>query len=95
MSIEPVVGDESDPYAIRKSDLPAIMDEYDKLAKIMIERETLQPRKSSAISGFTIPSSTFPIRNSSCPTNWWHGYRSPQGVTARYSVPEPHPDSLF
>lgn len=39
MSIEPVVGDESDPYAIRKSDLPAIMDEYDKLAKIMIERE--------------------------------------------------------
>lgn len=39
MSIEPVVGDASDPYAIREEDLPAIMDEYDKLAKIMIERE--------------------------------------------------------
>lgn len=39
MSIEPVVGDESDPYAIRKEDLPQIMEEYDKLAKIMIERE--------------------------------------------------------
>ncbi len=39
MSIEPVVGDETDPYAIRGEDLPAIMEEYDKLAKIMIERE--------------------------------------------------------
>lgn len=39
MSIEPVVGDETDPYAIREEDLPAIMDEYDRLAKIMIERE--------------------------------------------------------
>jgi len=39
MSIEPVVGEETDPYAIRESDLPAIMEEYDKLAKIMIERE--------------------------------------------------------
>ncbi|MEZ3434686.1 MAG: thioether cross-link-forming SCIFF peptide maturase [Lachnospiraceae bacterium] len=39
MSIEPVVGEESDPYAIRKEDLPAIMEEYDRLAKIMIERE--------------------------------------------------------
>ena len=39
MSIEPVVGDESDPYAIREEDLPKIMEEYDKLAKMMIERE--------------------------------------------------------
>ena len=39
MSIEPVVGDESDPYAIREEDLPKIMEEYDRLAKIMIERE--------------------------------------------------------
>ncbi len=39
MSIEPVVGAESDPYAIREEDLPVIMDEYDKLAKIMVERE--------------------------------------------------------
>ena len=39
MSIEPVVGDETDPYAIREEDLPAIMEEYDRLAKIMIERE--------------------------------------------------------
>ena len=39
MSIEPVVGDESDPYAIRTEDLPKILEEYDKLAKVMIERE--------------------------------------------------------
>ena len=39
MSIEPVVGEETDPYAIRKEDLPQIFEEYDKLAKIMIERE--------------------------------------------------------
>ena len=39
MSIEPVVGDESDPYAIREEDIPKICEEYDRLAKIMIERE--------------------------------------------------------
>ena len=39
MSIEPVVGDESDPYAIREEDLPAIREEYDRLARIIIERE--------------------------------------------------------
>ncbi|MGN1266634.1 MAG: thioether cross-link-forming SCIFF peptide maturase [Dorea sp.] len=39
MSVEPVVGDETDPYAIREEDLPKIMEEYDKLAKVMIERE--------------------------------------------------------
>ena len=39
MSIEPVVGEETDPYAIREEDLPQICEEYDKLAKIMIERE--------------------------------------------------------
>jgi len=39
MSIEPVVGDETDPYAIRKEDLSLIMEEYDKLARLMIERE--------------------------------------------------------
>ena len=39
MSIEPVVGDESDPYAIREEDIPKICEEYDRLAKLMIERE--------------------------------------------------------
>ena len=39
MSIEPVVGEETDPYAIREEDLPQIFEEYDKLAKVMIERE--------------------------------------------------------
>ena len=39
MSIEPVVGDADDPYAIRTEDLPKIMEEYDKLAKVMIQRE--------------------------------------------------------
>ncbi len=39
ISIEPVVGDESDPYAIREEDIPAIKEEYDRLAKIMIKKE--------------------------------------------------------
>ena len=39
MSIEPVVGDEYDPYAIREEDIPKICEEYDRLAKLMIERE--------------------------------------------------------
>ncbi|MFR1726708.1 thioether cross-link-forming SCIFF peptide maturase [[Clostridium] hylemonae] len=39
MSIEPVVGEETDPYAIQEEDLPAIMQEYDRLAQIMIGRE--------------------------------------------------------
>ena len=32
MSIEPVVSDPEEPYAIRKEDLPQILSEYDKLA---------------------------------------------------------------
>ncbi|MEG1504956.1 MAG: thioether cross-link-forming SCIFF peptide maturase, partial [Lachnospiraceae bacterium] len=39
MSIEPVVGAETDPYAIREEDLPFIFEQYDTLAKTMIERE--------------------------------------------------------
>ncbi|HBA62928.1 MAG TPA: thioether cross-link-forming SCIFF peptide maturase [Lachnospiraceae bacterium] len=39
MSIEPVVGEESEEYAIKKEDLPQIFEEYDKLAKYIIERE--------------------------------------------------------
>ena len=31
-SVEPVVGDESNPYALRDEDLPKILDEYEKLA---------------------------------------------------------------
>ena len=39
ISIEPVVGEDTDPYAIRKEDLPVIFEEYDRLAKIMVDRE--------------------------------------------------------
>ena len=39
ISIEPVVGDDTDPYAIRECDLPQILEEYDKLAKMMVDRE--------------------------------------------------------
>ncbi len=39
ISIEPVVGEDTDSYAIQKEDLPQIFAEYDKLAKIMVERE--------------------------------------------------------
>ncbi|WP_461809787.1 thioether cross-link-forming SCIFF peptide maturase [Faecalimonas sp.] len=39
ISIEPVVGEESDFYSIREEDLPQIFEEYDTLAKEMIKRE--------------------------------------------------------
>lgn len=39
MSIEPVVGEEYEEYAIREEDLPKIMEEYDKLAVEYIKRE--------------------------------------------------------
>lgn len=39
ISIEPVVGEEADFYSIKKEDLPKIFDEYDNLAKAMLERE--------------------------------------------------------
>lgn len=39
ISVEPVVADDSEPYAITKEDIPEICAEYDKLAKEMIRRE--------------------------------------------------------
>ncbi len=39
ISVEPVVAQESDDYAIREEDLPKLYEEYDALAKEMIRRE--------------------------------------------------------
>ena len=39
ISVEPVVAPDSEDYAIKTSDLPKIMDEYDRLAKEMLKRE--------------------------------------------------------
>ncbi len=39
LSIEPVVADPDEPYAIREEDLPQIMEEYDKLAVEYIKRQ--------------------------------------------------------
>lgn len=39
ISVEPVVGEDSDFYSIKKEDLPQIFDEYDRLAKELIRRE--------------------------------------------------------
>ncbi len=39
MSIEPVVGAEDEPYSIRREDLPAVMEEYDRLAVEYIKRQ--------------------------------------------------------
>ena len=38
ISVEPVVASESEPYALRESDLPELLAEYDKLAAEMIKR---------------------------------------------------------
>ncbi|MGN1097482.1 MAG: thioether cross-link-forming SCIFF peptide maturase [Clostridia bacterium] len=37
ISVEPVVADEKEDYAIRESDLPRIFDEYDRLAQELVE----------------------------------------------------------
>ncbi len=39
ISMEPVVAPDEQPYAIKEEDLPKLFDEYDALAKAMIERE--------------------------------------------------------
>ena len=39
ISVEPVVAPDSEDYAIKESDLPKIMEEYDRLAKEMLKRE--------------------------------------------------------
>ena len=39
MSIEPVVADPAEPYAIREADLPVILEEYDRLAAEYVKRE--------------------------------------------------------
>ena len=39
ISVEPVVAAESEDYAIKVSDLPKIMEEYDRLAQEMLKRE--------------------------------------------------------
>ncbi|MFA9375118.1 MAG: thioether cross-link-forming SCIFF peptide maturase [Lachnotalea sp.] len=39
ISVEPVVGDDAEEYAIKKEDIPQIHEEYDKLAKELIQRE--------------------------------------------------------
>lgn len=39
ISVEPVVAPEEEDYAIRKEDIPQILEEYDTLAKEMIKRE--------------------------------------------------------
>lgn len=39
ISVEPVVAQPEEPYAIQEEDLPQLMEEYDRLAKEMIKRE--------------------------------------------------------
>ena len=39
ISIEPVVGEVTDPYALQQEDLPKVFEEYDKLAKFIIKKE--------------------------------------------------------
>ena len=39
LSAEPVVTDEKEPYALTKDDLPRIFEEYDRLCKVMAERQ--------------------------------------------------------
>lgn len=39
LSVEPVISDPSLPFSIREEDLPRVFEEYDKLAKIILEKK--------------------------------------------------------
>ncbi|SFQ34983.1 uncharacterized protein SAMN02910358_01685 [Lachnospiraceae bacterium XBB1006] len=39
ISVEPVVAEETDSYALREEDLPVLFEQYDKLAKEMVQRK--------------------------------------------------------
>lgn len=39
VSMEPVVGDLTEPYAIQEADLPRVKEEYETLAKVFLQRE--------------------------------------------------------
>lgn len=39
ISVEPVVAEETDSYALREEDLPVLFEQYDRLAKEMVERK--------------------------------------------------------
>ena len=39
ISVEPVVSDPSLPFSIREEDLPRVFEEYDKLAKVILEKK--------------------------------------------------------
>ncbi|MBQ9828639.1 MAG: thioether cross-link-forming SCIFF peptide maturase [Lachnospiraceae bacterium] len=39
ISVEPVVADPSEEYALREEDLPQIMEQYDRLASVMLKRQ--------------------------------------------------------
>lgn len=39
ISVEPVVSEDNDPWAIKEEDLPFVMEQYDELAKEIIKRE--------------------------------------------------------
>ncbi len=39
ISVEPVVADPSEPYALREEDVPELLEEYDKLAQEMVRRD--------------------------------------------------------
>ena len=38
ISVEPVVGDENEPYALKEEDIPGLLEEYDRLAAQLVER---------------------------------------------------------
>ena len=40
ISVEPVVGGPEDPWSIREEDIPALLQEYDKLAALVLERRS-------------------------------------------------------
>ena len=44
ISVEPVVADEKEEYALRWEDVPRICEEYDKLAQEMIKRKERRKR---------------------------------------------------
>lgn len=53
MSMEPVVADPSEDYAIKEEDIPAILKEYDRLALEFIKRKRREEDSTSSILCWT------------------------------------------
>ena len=62
LSMEPVVADSDSPFALTEEDMPILMEQYEILAKEMLNREKREREKKKEDLGYVSPSGTQPFR---------------------------------